>query len=69
MKAYSTGDRSEGSQPLNVIGVAAPKSITLGVLSPLQHKLLSLVGGVLITHPAVGGKNKGRESEEMIITL
>lgn len=55
---YSTGDRSEGSHPLNVIGIAASKSITLGVLSPLQDELLSLVGGVLITHPA--GTKQGK---------
>lgn len=36
-----------------MIGIAATEGITLGVLSPLQHKLLSLVGGVLVTHPAV----------------
>lgn len=53
-KTYSTGDGSEGGQPLNVIGIAASESITLGVLSSLQHKLLALVGGMLITHPAVG---------------
>lgn len=49
---HGTGNRPEGGQPLNVIGVAAPEGITLGVLSPLQHKLLSLEGGVLVTHPA-----------------
>lgn len=53
-KTYSTGNRPEWGQSLNVIGIAAPESITLGVLSPLQHKLLTLVGGVFITHPAVG---------------
>lgn len=52
-ESYSAGDGSERGQPLNVIGVAAPKSIALGVLSPLQHKLLALVGGVLVAHPAV----------------
>lgn len=35
-----------------MVGVAAPEGITLGVLSPLQHKLLSLEGGMLVTHPA-----------------
>lgn len=53
-RTYSTGDGSEGGQPLNVIGIAASESIALGVLSSLQHKLLALVGGMLITHPAVG---------------
>lgn len=52
-KSYSAGNRSERGQPLNVIGVATPESIALGVLSPLQHKLLTLVGGVLVAHPAV----------------
>lgn len=52
-ESYSAGDGSERGQPLNVIGVAAPESIALGVLSPLQHKLLALVGGVLVAHPAV----------------
>lgn len=55
---HSTGNRPEGGQPLNVIGVAAPESITLGVLSPLQHKLLSLEGGVLITNPAEERKKR-----------
>lgn len=44
-----------------MIGVAAPESITLGVLSPLQHKLLSLEGGVLVTNPAEEGKNRERK--------
>lgn len=35
-----------------MVGVAAPESVTLGVLSPLQHKLLALVGAMLIAHPA-----------------
>lgn len=59
---HSTGDRSEGGHPLNVIGVAAAESIALGVLSPLQDKLLSLVGGVLITHPAEGAKKSSESS-------
>lgn len=49
---HRTGNRSERSHPLDVIGVAASEGVTLGVLSPFQDKLLSLVGGVLITHPA-----------------
>lgn len=59
---HSTGNRPEGGQPLNVIGVAAPESITLGVLSPLQHKLLSLEGGVLITNPAEEEKKWGEKT-------
>lgn len=59
---HSTGNRPEGGQPLNVIGVAAPESITLGVLSPLQHKLLSLEGGVLVTNPAEEGKKQGERT-------
>lgn len=42
-----------------MVGVAAPKGITLGVLPPLQDKLLPLVGGVLIAHPA--GTKAGTE--------
>lgn len=49
---HSTGNRSEGSQPLDVVGVAATESITLRILSPLKDKLLPLVGGVLPANPA-----------------
>lgn len=43
LSVVSTGNRSEGGHSLNVICIASSKSITLRILSPLQHKLLSLV--------------------------
>lgn len=58
---YSTGNRSEGGHSLNVIGIATSEGITLGVLSPLQDKLLSLVGGMLIAHPAGDKQEKKRQ--------
>ena len=64
---HSTGDRSEGGHPLDVVGVAASESIALRVLSPLQDKLLSLVGGVLVTHPAA--EEEARHSQYFYIKL
>jgi len=51
---HSAGDGPEGGQPLDVVGIAATEGVALGILSPLQDKLLSLVGGVLVANPAGG---------------
>ena len=58
-RTHSAGNGPEGGHPLNVVGVAAAEGITLGVLAPLQDKLLSLVGGVLVADPA--GETQGEE--------
>lgn len=34
-----------------MVSIASPKGIALRVLSALQHKLVTLVRGVLVAHP------------------
>lgn len=65
MGTYSAGNGPEGGHPLDVVGIAATEGIALGVLSPLQHKLLSLVEGMLVAHPA----RKGREKTKLVMLI
>jgi hypothetical protein len=47
-----------------VVGIATTEGIALGVLSSLQHKLLALVGSMLIANPTIGeSERKVREGE------
>lgn len=52
MRTYSTGNGPERGHSLDVVGIATPEGVALGVLASLQHKLLALVGGMLIANPA-----------------
>jgi hypothetical protein len=59
---HSAGNGPEGGHSLDVVGIASSEGIALGVLSSLQHKLLALVGSMLIANPTIGAR--GRKGEK-----